>query len=155
MTTKKRTPKETWDAIVKGAEDDEIERALAESPEEVDQGLREAGLDPATVRSDGAALAKKLMADRERLAWQVEAALGEARDLARAKGREGRYAKLDRAELLTRLTASKKDPRLAQPVAFMFRNHAPEQATEAQLREMLEAVDALAERKKDDGKEDE
>jgi hypothetical protein len=145
MAAKKRTAKETWDAIIRDAEKAEIDEALAETPEQVDEGLRRAGMDPAKVREKGKNLAARLLEERERLSWMVDAARARAREEARAKGREGRYAGLSRPELLARLAATKNDPRLTKPVAFMFRNHAPETATEAQLRGMLEDLDALAE----------
>jgi hypothetical protein len=153
MAAKKRTAKEAWESIQRAAEEEEVARAASESAEEVDAGLREHGLDPAKVREDGAALAARLLADRERLAWQLEAAKAKARDEARAKAREGKYAKLDRAALLKRLAAVKSDPRFAKPVSFMFRNHTPEEATEEQLRGMLEDLDALADAGDDDGDE--
>jgi len=145
MAAKKRSAKEVWEAIERAAEEDEMERVLAETPEEVDAGLRSHGLDPAKVRAKGKALAERLMADRERLAWQIEAAKAKARDEARAKVREAKYAGLGRDELLARLAAAKANPRFSQPVAFMFRNHAPEEATEDQLRGMLADLDELAE----------
>ena len=46
----KRTPKETWDAIRRQAESDEIDRFLAKSRAEVDASLRAKGHDPAAVR---------------------------------------------------------------------------------------------------------
>ena len=61
MTTppKKRTPAETWDAIMRMADDDaadqEAERILALSPEELDRELAAEGFDPAKLRADGAA----------------------------------------------------------------------------------------------------
>ena len=98
------------------------------------------------VGEEGAALAKRLMAERARLSWQIEAAEGQAKVQARASVIAGRYASLGRAELLARLASARTDPRFAQPVSFMFRNHAPDEATEEQLRGMLEDLDALAER---------
>jgi hypothetical protein len=63
-----RTPRETWDAIQREAESDEIARFLAKSRAEVDASLRAQGHDPTTVRAEGEALARKLRAERERLA---------------------------------------------------------------------------------------
>jgi hypothetical protein len=135
---------DAWDAITRAAEDAEIARALAEPAEEVDAGLRAHGLDPARVRADGAALGARLLADRERLAWQVEAAEALAKDEARTSPARGRYAALDHDALLARLALAKSNPRLSAPVAFMFRNHTPEEATDEELRGMLEDLDALA-----------
>lgn len=97
------------------------------------------------VRAEGEALAKKLRADRERLAWQVEAAQALARAQARFDARPARRAGLSRGELLEQLTAARKDPRFAQAATVMFRNRKDEEASEEELRAMLEEIDALGE----------
>jgi hypothetical protein len=145
MTKRTRTSKETWDAIRRQAESDEIDRFLAKSPAEVDASLRAQGHDPAAVRAEGEALAKKLRADRERLAWQVEAAERLAKEQARFAARAPKYASLSRDELLARLATARTNPRLAQPVAVMFRNRKAEEASEEELRAILEEIDALGE----------
>ena len=146
-TKKKRSAEETWDAIVKAAEADEMQAILDATPEEIDASLRASGLDPKKVREDGAALAERLLADRARLSWQIEAREGMAKEQARVAAIAGRYAKLGRDELLALLASAKASPRFDQPASFMFRNHAPEEATDEQLRGMLEELDALAEKK--------
>jgi hypothetical protein len=145
MATTKRTPQETWEAIEKQVREDEIDRFLAKSPAEVDASLRAAGHDPAAVRAEGAALAKKLLADRERLAWQVEAAEGLAREQARFDQRAPKHAGLSRMQLLERIAVARENPRLAQPVAVMFRNRKTEEASEDELRAILEEIEAIAE----------
>ncbi len=145
MATTKRTPREVWSAIEKQAREAEIEAFLALTPAQVDARLRAAGEDPVAVRAEGALLAKKRAADRDRLAWQVEAAEALARERARIEARAGRYAGLSRAELETRIATARKDPRLAQPVAVLFRNRKPEKASEEELRAILEEIEALAE----------
>ena len=147
MATKKRTPREAWNAIEKQREDDEIARFAAKTKDEVDASLRSAGLDPARVREAGAAIGKRLLADRARLSWQIEAAEGQAKEQARLDARAGRYAKSSRAELLELLTVARRDPRLGGQAAVMFRNREDEEATEGELRGMLEELEALAERK--------
>src|SRR5581483_6254234 len=99
----KPTPKEAWEAILRAAEEDEIDRALAETPEEVDEGLRAYGMDPAKVRADGEAFVKRLMKQREENAWLIEADEGQAREQARLDAMRGRYAAIPRSELLDRL----------------------------------------------------
>ena len=149
----KRTPKETWDAIRRQAESDEIDRFLKKSSAEVDASLRANGHDPAAVRAEGEAFVKKLRAERgelpgpvpDRLAWQVEAAEGLAKEQARFEARVPKYAGLSRAQLVERLSAVRAGPRFAQPVAVMFRNRKPEEATEEELRAILEEIDALGE----------
>jgi hypothetical protein len=145
MTKRTLTPKDTWDAIRRQAESDEIDRFLAKSRAEVDASLRAKGHDPAAVRAEGEALAKKLRADRERLGWQVEAAEGLAKEQARFEARTPKYTGLSHAQLLERLAVARTNPRLAQPVAVMFRNRKPEEASDEELRAILEEIDALAE----------
>jgi hypothetical protein len=47
---------------------------------------------------------------------------------------------------MDRLAAARKDPRLTQPVAVMFRNRKTEEASEEELRAILEEIDALGEK---------
>jgi len=58
----KRTlqPHETWDALLKMARDDEIERVAGLSDEELDRELAAEGFDPRVLRARGAELAEKL-----------------------------------------------------------------------------------------------
>jgi hypothetical protein len=62
-----RTPQETWEALERQAEADEIGRFLAKTPAEVDASLRAYGIDPEEVRAEGEALAWRLRAQRERI----------------------------------------------------------------------------------------
>ncbi len=146
MAATKRTPKQTWAAIEEQARQAEIDRFLAKTPAQVDASLRAHGHDPVAVRAEGEALAKKLRADRERLAWQVEAAEGLAREQARLDARPSRYADLSLKELQDQLAVARANPRLAQPVAVMFRNRKTEEASEEELRAILEEIEALGEK---------
>jgi hypothetical protein len=150
MPPKKRTDRETWEAIEAQARAEEIARFVAMPSSQVDARLRAAGHDPAALRAEGTALAKKLLADRDRLAWQVEAAEGLAREQARFAERPARYAGLSASELHERIAVARKNPRLAQPVAVMFRNKKAEEASEDELRAILEELDALAEKPESD-----
>jgi hypothetical protein len=145
MSSTKRTPDETWKALERQAREAEIDRFRAKTGAEVDASLRASGHDPARVRAEGEALAQKLRADRERLAWQVTAAEGLARAQAKLDARGATYAGMSRADLLDRLAAARKNPKLAQPVAVLFRNRKPEEASEEELRALLEEIDALGE----------
>ena len=62
--SKKRTPAEAWDALKNMADeiadDEEIERVLALSDEDLDKELADAGLDPEKVRARGQALGEQL-----------------------------------------------------------------------------------------------
>jgi len=145
MTKRTRTPEETWDAIRRQAESDEIDRFLKMTRAEVDASLRAQGHDPAAVRAEGGAFVKKLRADQDRLAWQKEAVEGLAKEQARLAARPPKYAGLPRRELLERVTAARANPRFAQPVAVLFRNRKAEETSEEELRAILEEIDALAE----------
>jgi hypothetical protein len=144
MTKRTRTPEETWDAIRRQAESDEIDRFLKMTRAEVDASLLAQGHDPAAVRAEGEAFVKKLRADQDRLAWQREAADGLAKEQARLAARPPKYAGLPRRELLERVTAARTNPRFAQPVSVLFRNRKAEEASEEELRAILEEIDALA-----------
>jgi hypothetical protein len=144
MSPTKRTPRETWKAIEALARQDEIDRFVALPSAEVDARLRAAGHDPTAIRAEGALLAKKLGADRDRLAWQVAAAEGLARAQADFARTTGKYASLSRDELRARVMAVSKDARFAQPVSVAFRNRKAEEASEDELRAILEEIDALA-----------
>jgi hypothetical protein len=142
MASTKRTPRETWKALEQQRRDDEISRFLAKSPSEVDASLRAAGHDPAAVRAEGVAFAKQLVADRDRLAWQRDAAEGMARARARfERGLSSKYAALPRKDLLERLAQASKGP---QPAAAMFRNRKTEEASDDELRAILEEIDAVS-----------
>lgn len=61
MTKRKLSPDEAWDAVEKGALDDEAERVASLSEDARDRELGAAGKDPAAVRARGAALAAQLL----------------------------------------------------------------------------------------------
>lgn len=88
---KKLAPDEAWDALEKMALDDEVERVLALSDEELDDELEKKGANPARVRQRGEDLGRRLEAEREAarrrkasvapsrapwVAWLVAASLG-------------------------------------------------------------------------------
>lgn len=148
MANDKPNPRDVWNAIVADAEDDELaEKYRTMSVADLDAELRAGGHDPDALRAEGARLAARLTADRERLAWQVDAAEALARQQARVDANTGRYADTPRAEVLARIEVACRDPRLAQPVAVMYRNRQGDDATDDELRALLEEIEALAERK--------
>jgi hypothetical protein len=142
----KRTPEEVLKAIAREAEEDDIDRVLAMSDDEIDAELRQHGGDPEKIRREGAALAEKLAAERERLAWQYEAAEALAREQAKLEARANakKYDGLPRAKLEELLAAARRSPRFAQPIAVMLRNRKPEEASDDELRALLEEIDDLA-----------
>jgi len=65
VTPKKRTPEEAWDALESMALDDEVDRVLALSDEQLDEELKESGLNPERVRERGRALGEKLRSEQK------------------------------------------------------------------------------------------
>src|SRR5260370_40952592 len=65
VTPKKRTPAEAWDALENMAFDDEVARVLALSDEQLDEELKESGLDPQRVRERGRALGERLRSEHK------------------------------------------------------------------------------------------
>ena len=62
---KKLAPDEAWDALEKMAVDDEVERVLALSDEDLDEELRKTGANPERVRERGENLGRRLAAEGE------------------------------------------------------------------------------------------
>ena len=140
-----RTPEETWAALEAAADEDEMERILALTDEEVDAELAAEGFDPAAERARGATLARELLADRERQAWQGPAhdKLEAAR--ARFASRPPRRVKLLRPELLAQIERARNDPRFSGQATVMYRNRGGEEATDEELEALLTELEALAE----------
>jgi hypothetical protein len=61
---KKLAPHEAWDALEKMELDDEVERVLALSDEDLDEELRKTGVHPGRVRQRGEDLGRRLEAQR-------------------------------------------------------------------------------------------
>ncbi len=153
MTTppKKRTPAETWDAIMRMADDDaadqEAERILALSPEELDRELAAEGFDPAKLRADGAAHVARLLAKREADLATIEKLEREQARLVAIRARRG---KLGRDALLARIALAKNDPRLPAPLAVQYRNRDASAATDEELEDTLDALEAQLEHHDED-----
>jgi hypothetical protein len=109
---------------------------------EVEKELREAGGDPVEVSRWGTDLVHAL-AKKRRLSWQEQAR--KTRDAMQAKlaGRPT-VGTMPRAELLSRIEAARRDSRLQAPVAIAARNLASGEASEEELRQILEDLEALA-----------
>jgi len=88
---KKLAPDEAWDALEQMAIDDEVERVLALSDEDLDAELRKTGANPERVRQRGEDLGRRLAGEREAsrtgvastsrrrwVAWLAAATLGAA-----------------------------------------------------------------------------
>jgi hypothetical protein len=119
---------------------------------DVDAELIDGGADPGEVGRWGVALVGDLRKKR-RLAWQEEART--MLDSMQAKlATHTRVAALPRADLLARIDAARRDPRLQGPVSMAARSLAGE-ASDEELRQILEDLEALAllaDRKGDDKK---
>lgn len=141
----KRTARETWEAIEKGAVEDEMDRILALSNEDLAKELKDEGLEDAFRGETAAETVEKLFAWRERRKQHLEGAsrLARARERFDAKVAAAKYAGLPRAELLQRIEVARVDARSGQRATVLFRNKNLEAATEDELRELLEELDAL------------
>lgn len=129
------------------AAQEEADRYATMPIAEIEAELRANGQDPDALRAQGLAFVAGLIAKRERLEWQIAAAEGLSKKRRHVEQKRGAYADLPRAELLARLDIARVDPRFAQPVAVMFRNQRTDEATDEELRAILEEIDALADEK--------
>ena len=145
---KKRSPAETWDAIMKGADDAdadagrEMDRILAMSDADLDRELAADGLDPAKVRVEGKAFADRLLGKRVADTKLVDELRRERDRLLAIRARRG---KLDRSALLERIALAKTHPRLPAPLVAQFRNRGTEEATLEELESTLDALEGLLE----------
>jgi hypothetical protein len=100
--------------------------------------VREAG-DPARVRREGAALAKKLLERRRAVLKQRAQA-----DLAarRAAAKAVVIPRDSRLELLAMLAKVQKDPRYAERITAMFRKRKLEEASNDEIATLLEEIEA-------------
>jgi hypothetical protein len=136
----RRTPEETWKAIERGAADDEMDRITALSDAELDAELRAIGFDPEEVREQGADMAARapaILAEE----WKREDELAQSR--ARLAARRAARPKLDAQGLRDRIALARKDPRLPQPAAVMFRNRKEGEETIEELESMLDELEDL------------
>lgn len=116
--------------------------------EQVDEDLRGAGLDPDQVGKRGAELASQLLKKR-RLAWQDKARMTLERRSTNTR-LSHRREPLSRAAMLQQLNMLRSNPELGAPVATAFRNRKPSDASDEDLRSILEDVELLRELTKAD-----
>jgi hypothetical protein len=107
----------------------------------VDEDLRAAGMDPAVIRAEGAALGEALLEQR-RQAWRKKAKdeLTRAREIAAGAPRIPREP---RSALLERLAAVQRNPRYTGHVTAMFRGRPVEELTDEDLAGLLEELGIL------------
>jgi hypothetical protein len=141
MSGKPLTPEELLAAIAAipfDADADEVDRM---SDEEIDAEISAEGGDPIAMGARGAKLAEKLIDRRKRLAWQVEA--NEALDAAKGAATKLLAAEADRRAKMTRseiIEEIKRAEREGFGVGLAARKGGAEEATEEQLRELLEQI---------------
>ena len=137
--TKKKTDAELWDAL--GA-DAELEAVRGMSEDAVDDELRAGGGDPEAIGRRGAALADFMLAQHDQ-DWQARAKKRQARMKERA-GDWPDFGAMPRPELIARVQAARNDARFANaPVVVAFRKRKNEEASEQELREILEEIEVL------------
>jgi len=133
----------TWDAMKnESAVDAEMARILALSTEELDAELTAAGFDVPALDAKNAAFIQSLERNR---ATHGDAADRLRRARALMASRPARREKLDRATLEARITTARNDPRFSAPAAILFRNRETKEATDEELLQLLDTLEALAE----------
>jgi hypothetical protein len=141
--TKNISPAKTWKAIEDAsASDAEMDRILALSDDALDAELTAAGFDVPALDAKNAAFIQGLQKSR---ATHSDAADRLRRARALIASRPARREKLDRATLEARITTARNDPRFSAPAAILFRNRETKEATDDELAQLLDTLEALAE----------
>lgn len=136
---KPRTDAELW---AKLTDDAELDAVLEMPSADVDAELRVAGGDPDAIGSRGAALAARLLADHD-VDWRERAA--KRRDDMKARaGDWPDFTKMPRPELVRRLAVARADSRFGASVVTAFRKRKEEEASDDELREILEDIEVTA-----------
>jgi len=138
-----KKPSKTWDAIEAAATSDaEMDRILALSDDALNAELSAAGVDVPALDAKNAAFIEELKRNR---ATHGDAADRLRRARALLASRPARRGKLDRATLLARIETARSDPRFSAPAAILFRNRETKEATDEELSQLLDTLEALAE----------
>jgi hypothetical protein len=140
--TPKRTPVEVFAALEKMEADDDAERILAMSSDEVNAELAAHGFDVPAVTARGAAFVERM---KEQRAIYEGAANRLDRARAIVGSRPPRREKLPRVDLLARLERARRDPRFSAPAAILFRNRPVAEASDEELEQLADTIEALAE----------
>jgi hypothetical protein len=132
-----------WDAIEKeSTADAEMDRILALSDGALDDELTAAGFDVPALDAKNATFIEELQRGRE-MHGDAADRLRRARTLLAS--RPARRGKLDRATLEARVEVARNDPRFSAPAAILFRNRETKDATDEELEQLLDTLEALAE----------
>lgn len=123
-------------------DDDEILQAFAdllaevmpEEPAEIDELLREAGLDPTQIEEEAASL----IAEMRRLDWRNRRA--EMEQVRKQYDLAGSALPADRPGLLEILRQMTSPPLIASRVHAQFRNRSPEELSDEELRSLIQDI---------------
>jgi hypothetical protein len=128
-----------WSAL-EGLDDDLLDPNLPSTV--LDEELRSMGLDPDAIAQRGIDFIVKVQ-EEERLAWQARAR--ERRTQLEAKASRAVVVQgLDRAAVLARLEQLRAThPKLGTAIQMAARKRKPEESTDAELRALLEQMEAL------------
>jgi hypothetical protein len=138
-TSKKpKTNAELWDTLQADAE---LERIRHLSSADLDAEIRASGGDPDAIGQRGVALAAKHLPERA-LDWKTRAQ-GRKEAMDRSVGEWPRFGALPRTELLALVRAARTDTRFSAPVVMAFRKRGEEEATDEELRAVLEEIEVL------------
>ena len=140
-----RPPEETLRAIEAQEAADEIARIKAMTEEDVEAELRKNGFDVDEIDRRTLANVKKLEAKEKRDAWRPKA-LERLRKAEEVMARPGiaKTRGLTREELLARIDAARKDPRMGGEIAVAYRDMKLEEASIERLEAILTAMEDIA-----------
>ncbi len=143
MTTQRKpSAAKEWKAIENGSESEaEMDRILGLSDDALSAELTAAGFDVPALDATNAAFIEGLKQSRD---MHGDAADRLRRARARLASRHARRDKLDRATLLSRIETARNDPRFSAPAAILFRNRETREATDEELSQFLDTLEALA-----------
>lgn len=142
MAGKKRTPEETLNVMREAELDDLVDEIDALSPEEVDRLLDAEGGDAAGTAKRAERQIAAIQERRTRLSWQDEARAKLDASRAAFAAVRARRPKLPREELLARIAAAEKDPRLGGPMVTFFRKRTTAETTDEELEALLDEIEA-------------
>lgn len=139
MSTKSQTDdRDTFERLCLSLDDDLLTEAY--SSEEIDQELRDLGIDPEALGQRGQSLVNGLF-DKQRLSWQ---------DVARRKHERSQQIENEiqmefdfPKDLLIQMLNNTQHPQASNKVSAYFRKRKPEDASEEELRELLREIEFL------------
>ncbi len=140
--TKPKAPRTDAEILDQLEADAELDRVKHLTPAEVAAEVRADGGNPEAIGARGAALAKKLLAERA-LDWKARA--GARKDAMDSSiGQWPSFATMPRDEMLARVRAARSDARFSAPIVSAFRKRDEGDVTDEELRALLEAIEVIA-----------